>query len=64
MEICIKPGISSLIFLLALKEAGQFYCSENLFNMYSGNWELGTPKGLSKTVLNSEVILFLRSIFM
>ncbi len=31
---------------------------------YSGTWELGTPKGLSKTVLNSEVVLFLRSISM
>ncbi len=30
--------------------------------IYSETWELGTPKGLSKTVLNSEVILFLRSI--
>ncbi len=30
--------------------------------MYSGTWELGTPKGLSKTVLNSEVVLFLWSI--
>ncbi len=29
---------------------------------YSGIWELGTPKGLWKTVLNSEVVLFLRSI--
>ena len=32
--------------------------------MYSGTWELGTPKGLSKTVLNSEVVLFARSISM
>ena len=31
---------------------------------YSGTWELGTPKGLSKTVLNSETVLFLRSISM
>ncbi len=31
---------------------------------YSGTWELGTPKGLWKTVLNSEVVLFLRSISM
>ncbi len=30
--------------------------------LYSGTWELGTPKGLSKTFLNSEVVLFLRSI--
>ncbi len=29
---------------------------------YSETWELGTPKGLRKTVLNSEVVLFLRSI--
>ncbi len=29
--------------------------------MYSGTSKLGTPKGLSKTVLNSEVVLFLRS---
>ncbi len=32
--------------------------------IYSETWELGTPKGLSKTVLNSEVVLFLRSISM
>ncbi len=31
---------------------------------YSETWEIGTPKGLSKTVLNSEVVLFLRSISM
>ena len=31
---------------------------------YSETWELGTPKGLSKTVLNSEIVLFLRSISM
>ncbi len=31
-------------------------------SIYSGTWELGTPKGLWKTVLNSEVVLFLRSI--
>ena len=31
---------------------------------YSGTWELGTPKGLQKTVLNSEVVFFLRSISM
>ncbi len=30
--------------------------------MYSESWELGTPKGLSKTALNSEVVVFLRSI--
>ncbi len=29
---------------------------------YSGTWELGTPKGLRETVLNSEVVLFFRSI--
>ncbi len=34
------------------------------YSWYSGTWELGTPKGLSKTVLNSEVVLFLRSISM
>ncbi len=34
----------------------------NSGNKYSGTCELGTPKGLSKTVLNSEVALFLRSI--
>ncbi len=30
--------------------------------MYSRTWELGTPKGLWKTVLNSELVLFLRFI--
>ncbi len=28
---------------------------------YSETWELGTPKGLWKTVLQSDVVLFLRS---
>ena len=36
----------------------------NLSNNYCETWELGTPKGLWKTVLNSEVVLFLRSISM
>ncbi len=31
---------------------------------YSETWELGTPKGLPKTVLNSKVVLFLRFISM
>ncbi len=31
-------------------------------SQYSETWELGTPKGLWKTVLNSKVVLFLRSI--
>ena len=31
-------------------------------NIYSETWELGTPTGLWKTVLNSELVLFLRSI--
>ncbi len=31
---------------------------------YSGTWELGTPKGLSKTALNSEVVLLVRLISM
>ncbi len=30
--------------------------------LYSRTWELGTRKGLSKTVLNSEVVLFIMSI--
>ncbi len=32
--------------------------------MYSETWELGTAKGLWETVLNSEVVSFLRSISM
>ncbi len=36
--------------------------SELSTSKYFGTWELGTPKGLSKTVLNSDVVLFLRSI--
>ncbi len=32
--------------------------------IYSETWELGTSKGLPKTVLNSEVVLFLRFISM
>ncbi len=35
---------------------------DNTIIRYSGTWELGTPKGLWKTVLNSEVVLFLRFI--
>ncbi len=35
---------------------------ETLEGTYSGTWKLGPPKGLSKTVLNSEAVLFLRSI--
>ncbi len=35
----------------------------SFWSYYSAIWELGTPKGLSKTVLNSEVVLFLRFIF-
>ncbi len=31
---------------------------------YSETWELGTPKGLSKTVLNFKVVLFRRFISM
>ncbi len=31
-------------------------------SMYSETWEIWTPKGLWKTVLNSEVVLYLRSI--
>ncbi len=31
---------------------------------YSETWELGTPEGLPKTVLNSKVVLFLRLISM
>ncbi len=41
----------------------KFSCSkQKICCIYSGTWELGTPKGLRKTVLNSEVVLFLRSI--
>ncbi len=32
--------------------------------MYCGTWELGTPKGLPKTVLNYKVGLFIRFISM
>ena len=34
------------------------------YRTYLGTFEFGTPKGLWKTVLNSEVVLFLRSISM
>ncbi len=33
-------------------------------SVYSETWELGTPKGLPKTVLNSKGVLFLRFISM
>ncbi len=36
----------------------------HISSTYSGTWKLRTPTGLSKTVLNSEVVLFLRSISM
>ncbi len=39
-----------------------FHFFEEYVYIYTETWELGTPKGLWKTVLNSEVILFLRSI--
>ncbi len=32
-----------------------------IVQLYNGTWELGTLKGLWKTVLNCEVVLFLRS---
>ncbi len=35
--------------------------SKYLSLKYSVTWELGTPKGLCKTILNSEVVLFLRA---
>ncbi len=35
-----------------------------LQHKYSETWELGTPKGLPKTFLNSKVVLFLRFISM
>ena len=34
----------------------------HMYTRYSETWELGTPKGLRKSVLYSEVVLFLRSI--
>ncbi len=37
---------------------------QQINSKYSKTWELGTPKGLWKTVLNSEVVLFFRSISM
>ncbi len=39
-------------------------CSVHVIIIYSETWELGTPKGLSKTVVNSEVVFFPRSISM
>ncbi len=47
-----------------------YHCHCHLFSSwcysvrYSETWELGTPKGLGKSVLISEVVLFLRSISM
>ena len=35
---------------------------EHTIHIYSETWVLGTPKGLSKTVLNSKMVLFLRFI--
>ncbi len=35
----------------------------DMFVRYSETWELGSPKGLRKSVLYSEVVLFLRSNF-
>ncbi len=40
------------------------YFNEVLGMIYSETWELGTPKGLPKTVLNFKVVLFLRFISM
>ncbi len=36
----------------------------NMAKVCTETWELGTPKELRKAVLNSEVVLFLRSISM
>ncbi len=44
--------------MLGIKVPGQ-----SAISAYSETWELGTPKGLRKGVLNSEVVLFLRSIY-
>ena len=48
---------------VAEKESARFALPDKN-NIYSGTWEFGTPKGLWKPVLNSEVVLFLRSISM
>ncbi len=44
-------------------EAEDAELSTTYIFMYSETWELRTPKGLRKTVLNSKVVLLLRSIF-
>ncbi len=54
--------IVSLVRAIAKKKGFSIFdiCSIK----YSETWELGTPKRLSKIALNSEVLLFLRSISM
>ncbi len=42
----------------------RYLLQKEKYRNYSGSFELGTPKGLSTSVLNSEVVLFLRSISM
>ncbi len=62
--------LTSCIFLVCVEvlknyRINHMYQYLALFlNNYSETWELGTPKGLWKTVLNSEVVLFLRFISM
>ncbi len=49
----------------ALSAVPQFFCLNNtLKSIYSETWELGTPKGLPNTLLNSKVVIFLRFISM
>ncbi len=60
MKICII--IQHVVSLVP--EVAFFLRMFSALSLYSGTWELGTPKGLSETVLNSEVVLFLRSISM
>ncbi len=52
------------MFIDSIIQIQLYRLSVQQFLIYSGTWELGTPKWLSETVLNSEVVLFLRFISM
>ncbi len=58
-----KPGV--MLFVTVTKCTGNTERQpQRQPQLYSDTWELGTPKGLWKTVLNSEVVLFLSYIAM
>ncbi len=60
MTITTDPVIMGINYPWSIAHTIPIQCYQRV--VYSGTWELGTPKGLRKSVLNSQVVLFLRSI--